>query len=67
MKQKKTYQQPETTVQRVELESPICSGSANITSNNGTEGLSIQNQDVNTSFDYTPTEGTNGGWDDISK
>ncbi|MDE6510132.1 MAG: hypothetical protein K2K99_08055 [Muribaculaceae bacterium] len=31
MKGKKIYQQPETVVTRVELESPICSGSVDIT------------------------------------
>lgn len=30
MKTKKVYQQPETAVTRVELESPICSGSVQL-------------------------------------
>lgn len=67
MKTKKVYQQPETAVTRVELESPICSGSVDITNNHENQALAIENQDVNTSFDYTPSTGSNNGWDDISK
>ena len=67
MKKKKIYEQPETAVTRVELESPICSGSVDIT-NNGDAGIAIESQDVNTAFDYTPTQGSaNGGWDEIAK
>lgn len=66
MKKKKIYEQPETAVTRVELESPICSGSVDITNNHGTQGLAIENQDINTSFDYTPTGGSVNGWDEIA-
>lgn len=68
MKKKKIYEQPESAVTRVELESPICGGSVDITSNHDTNGLSIESQDVNTSFDYTPTQSNsaNNGWDAIN-
>lgn len=67
MKKKKIYEQPESAVKRVELESPICSGSVDITSNHD-KALSIESQDVNTSFDYTPTQSNsaNNGWDAIN-
>lgn len=67
MKKKKIYEQPESAVTRVELESPICGGSVDITNNRETQGLAIENQDINTSFDYNPTTGSNNGWDDIAK
>lgn len=42
MKKKKQYEQPETAVTRVELESPICSGSVKI---GATVDVKINNQD----------------------
>lgn len=67
MKRKNNYEQPETLVTRVELESPICSGSAKLT-NEGNEGIAIQDQAINEEFDnYNPTHSnsSNGGWDTI--
>lgn len=48
-KKKKIYEQPRTTVTRVELESPICSGSVAIEAQSP-EGISTQAQEVNSSF-----------------
>lgn len=62
MKTKKFYEQPLTVVTQVELESPICSGSADIT-NEKVNGVAIDDQKVNESFDYTPTTDT---WDKVS-
>ena len=59
MKTKKVYQQPETAVTRVELESPICSGSVDIHNPSGTN-FEVEDQKVNESFDYTPD---NSSWD----
>lgn len=59
MRTKKTYQQPETAVTQVELESPICSGSVDITNPSG-NNFEIEDQKVNESFDYTPD---NSSWD----
>lgn len=49
MKRKNIYEQPETVVTRVELESPICSGSVNAEVNSP-HGIDTQVQDVNTAF-----------------
>ncbi len=49
MKMKKTYERPATAVTHVELESPICTGSPNITAESP-NGVGIQEQDVNTEF-----------------
>lgn len=49
MKTKKVYQQPETAVTRVELESPICSGSVDITNPNSDYGR-IEEQKFNNEF-----------------
>lgn len=54
MKKKKIYEQPETAVTRVELESPICSGSAQIENPAG-NNFEIEDQKINENFDYTPT------------
>lgn len=51
MERKKNYEQPQSTVTRVELESPICSGSAVIQNPEGQNGQ-IENQEVNTAFDF---------------
>lgn len=47
MKRKNNYEQPETLVTRVELESPICSGSSNFVGE-GEPGVNIANQEVTT-------------------
>lgn len=47
MKRKNNYEQPETVVTRVELESPICSGSSNFVGD-GASGVNIANQEVTT-------------------
>lgn len=63
METKKSYEQPQSAVMRVELESPICSGSAVIENPAATQGVTnyeIEDQKVNTTFDYTPTK---SGWD----
>lgn len=44
MKKKKNYEQPETAVTRVELESPICTGSTNFVG----EGTEKQGVNINT-------------------
>lgn len=54
MERKKNYEQPKSAVTRVELESPICSGSA-VIENPGSEGFKIEDQKVNESFDYNPS------------
>ena len=66
MNKKKIYLQPISTVTRVELESPICSGSADVT-NTGDTSVAIKDQEVNTDFDYTLSSGNtqNSGWDEI--
>lgn len=47
MKRKNNYEQPETVVTRVELESPICSGSSNFVGE-GQPGVNIAEQGVTT-------------------
>lgn len=54
MKKKKIYEQPESAVTRVELESPICGGSAQIENPTG-NNFEIEDQKINENFDYTPT------------
>ena len=62
MKTKKIYRQPETTVSRVELESPICGGSAVIENPNNETGR-IEGQGVNTGFDAgSESTGLDNGW-----
>lgn len=64
MKKKKIYEQPESAVTRVELESPICGGSAQIVNNQGDFG--IEAQQTNQAFDAgAQTIGGNNanGWD----
>lgn len=43
------YEQPETAVIRVELESPICSGSVDMTAQ--TPNVETQAQEVNSTFE----------------
>lgn len=47
MKKKKNYEQPETAVTRVELESPICTGSTNFVGEKAS-GVNISAQTVTT-------------------
>lgn len=47
MKRKNNYEQPETLVTRVELESPICSGSSNFVGEDQ-PGVNIAKQNVTT-------------------
>lgn len=62
MKTKKVYQQPETAVTRVELESPICSGSVDITAQSPV--TQTEAQEVNSSFAYDNTfTGATDKWD----
>lgn len=59
---KKTYSQPQSAVTRVELESPICSGSATIV-NKQVDQVGIESQQTNTSFDAGgQITGDNNGW-----
>lgn len=60
MRTKKTYQQPETAVTQVELESPICSGSVDINNPSG-NNFEIEDQKVNNDFGYKTPE--NDSWD----
>lgn len=46
MKKKKNYEQPETAVTRVELESPICTGSTKFVGEGGASGVNISEQTV---------------------
>lgn len=65
MKMKKNYVRPLTAVTRVELESPICGGSVEITNPNEEIGR-IDMQQTNTAFDAgSQTTGGNNanGWD----
>lgn len=50
MKTKKFYEQPLTVVTQVELESPICSGSADIVNGDETK-VGINAHQTNTSFE----------------
>lgn len=57
-KKKKIYQQPASTVTRVELESPICSGSSEFEAN--TPAAESVAQKVNSSFSADFSDST---WD----
>ncbi|GEM_PF-2000674 len=67
MKKKKIYEQPETAVTRVELESPICSGSTNFVGEEAS-GVNIAGQTVTEAgkdgngHSYNDFSGT--GWGD---
>ena len=50
MKRKNNYEQPETVVTRVELESPICSGSVDMTAESP-HGVNIEAQQVDATFE----------------
>lgn len=57
-KKKKIYEQPASTVTRVELESPICSGSSEFEAN--TPAAESVSQKVNQTFDG---DFSSGSWD----
>lgn len=61
---KKTYSQPQSAVTRVELESPICSGSAVITNPDKDYGR-IEAQEVNSGFGFDDSQSPNNGWTTI--
>ena len=59
------YMPPYTTWMQVELEEELC-GSATIQNEMETSDIGIDNQQVETNFNYTPTSGTSQtdpGWD----
>lgn len=74
---KKEYESPDMVVSHVEVESTLCSASANVTNSIGTEQGAIQSQSVNTDFNpgFDNSTGTTGfgggtanvtnGWIDI--
>ncbi|MDE5971435.1 MAG: hypothetical protein K2G94_01670 [Muribaculaceae bacterium] len=64
MKGKKIYQQPETVVTRVELESPICSGSTEIEATS--PGATTTSQKINDSFSSDNSFGDGTGWDNVT-
>ncbi len=63
-KKKKIYEQPKTTVTRVELESPICSGSSEIEATS--PGASTTSQKINDSFYNDNQFGDGTDWDSVS-
>lgn len=67
MKTKKFYEQPLTVVTQVELESPICSGSADIVNGDKTT-VGINAHQTNTDFELGISKdatGTNiNGWEE---
>ncbi len=56
MEKKKIYLAPDLEMMSVELESSICSGSVDITNPEGKQNGEIEDQKVNTDFDFTPTD-----------
>lgn len=64
MKGKKIYQQPETVVTRVELESPICSGSTEIEATS--PGATTTSQKINDSFSSDNNFGEGTDWDQVT-
>lgn len=64
MKGKKIYQQPETVVTRVELESPICSGSTEIEATS--PGATTTSQKINDSFSSDNSFGGGTDWDQVT-
>ena len=67
MKKKKNYEQPETAVTRVELESPICTGSTKFVGEEAS-GVNISGQTVIEAGDdgkgHTYNEFSSTGWGD---
>lgn len=64
MKRKNNYEQPETVVTRVELESPICSGSSNIEATS--PGATTTSQKINDSFSDDNSYGDGTEWDKVT-
>lgn len=68
MKKKKNYEQPETAVTRVELESPICTGSTKFVGEGGASGVNISGQTVTEAGDdgkgHTYNDFSSTGWGD---
>lgn len=68
MKKKKNYEQPETAVTRVELESPICTGSTKFVGEGGASGVNISEQTVTEAGDdgkgHTCNDFSSTGWGD---
>ena len=63
MKKKKNYEQPETAVTRVELESPICTGSVKMEAETPHgQGANIEAQDINSDFKSANTFGVEDSW-----
>lgn len=62
MKKKKIYEQPETAVTRVELESPICSGSVDITAQSPADATMTEPQEVNNNFADDNNFGSTSTW-----
>ena len=67
MKKKKNYEQPETAVTRVELESPICTGSTKFVGDEAS-GVNISGQTVteagNDGKGHTYNDFSGIGWGD---
>lgn len=63
-KKKKIYQQPASTVTRVELESPICSGSSEIEATS--PGASTTAQKINNDFANENSFGDGTAWADVT-
>lgn len=63
-KKKNIYEQPASTVTRVELESPICSGSSEIEATS--PGASTTAQKVNDSFANDNSFGSGTAWDQVT-
>ncbi len=64
MKMKKTYERPATAVTHVELESPICVGSPDMTAESP-NGATISPQEVNTAFKDDNSFGSDS-WDPVN-
>lgn len=64
VKKNVTYESPDLEVTRIELESPVCSGSVDITAQAPTgQGISITAQDVNTDFNSNNDFSSGTAWD----
>lgn len=64
MNKKKLYEKPQSAVTRVELESPICSGSVDMTAESP-HGVGTTAQEINKEFDNANdfTTGADTSWD----
>jgi|GEM_PF-4788181 hypothetical protein len=65
MKKKKIYEQPHTAVTKVELESPICSGSVKMEADapNNNQETGTEAQVVNTDFESYNTATADTKWE----